>query len=329
MICSQKTQANILKSAQRQLGSGLQRQSRRLMANTLLLLSGLTLTGLSTPAFSEGKVEARHYTVEMIIFSYEEPDNTLSEKWPENIQVELPNAYLKLYRPSDVTSELLAKKKQEVQTRVQTKENGETELIEIPVGVVPLSNQQRADLANNRLPDLFYMPEKKMQLISQRNRLERRDKFRIMFHEAWNMPIYDKKHSTPIMIRGGERYDNLFELEGSINLSVARYLHLDTNLFLREFEASQSSDQSNVPGFSELLGNKNSSSTGILPSSNVTPNPSLALLGFRQYRVETVIPLQQSRRMRSGDLHYIDHPRYGILIQLTPYDAAKEPIALR
>jgi len=324
MICSQKTQTHFLKSALQQIGSRLQQQKRCLLTGSFLLLAGL-----SAPAISAERAEARHYTVEMIIFSYEEQDKTLSESWPDSIQVELPNAYMKLYRPSDITPELLAKKEQEVQTRVQTKENGETELIKTPVGVVPLNKQQRADLSNNRLPDLFFLPEEKMQLIRQRNRLERRDKFRIMFHEAWNMPIYDKEHSTPILIRGGERYDNLFELEGSINLSVARYLHLDTNLYLRKFEASQSGTQTNVPGFNELLSNKNSSSTGILPSSNVTSNPSLALLGLRQYRVDTVIPLQQSRRMRSGDLHYIDHPRYGILMQLTPYNPAKESIRLR
>lgn len=324
MTRSQNAHTNFLKSALCQLKG----KSQSLITASLLLMATA-----GTPSFAEDnaapeKAVARHYTVEMIIFSYEEQDKTLSESWPENVQVELPNAYLKLYRPTDVTPELLAKTEQEVQTRVQTKENGETELIETPVGIVPLSNQQRADLANNRLPDLFYMQEDKMQLIPQRNRLERRKNFRIMFHEAWNMPVYDRANSTPIHIRGGEQYDNLFELEGSINLSVARYLHLDTNLYLREFEASQSSDQTNVPGFSELLSNKNSS-TAILPSSNLTPSPSLALLGFRQYRVDTIIPMQQSRRMRSGDLHYIDHPRYGILIQLTPYNAEEEPIALR
>ncbi len=328
MIRSQKTETTFLKSALLQLRNEFQHQGQRLLAGSLLLMSALSAPAFAEDSATTEQAAARHYTVEMIIFSYEEQDKTLSESWPENVQVELPNSYLRLYRPSDVTPELLAKTEQEVQTRVQTKENGETELIETPVGIVPLSPQQRADLANNRLPDLFYMPEDKMQLISQRNRLERRKNFRIMFHEAWNMPVYDREHSTPIHIRGGEQYDNLFELEGSINLSVARYLHLDTNLYLREFEASQSSDQTNVPGFSELLSNKNSS-TAILPSSNLTPNPSLALLGFRQYRVDTIIPLQQSRRMRSGDLHYIDHPRYGILIQLTPYNAEDEPIVLR
>ena len=33
------------------------------------------------------------------------------------------------------------------------------------------------------------------------------------------------------------------------------------------------------------------------------------------------IPLQQSRRMRGGELHYLDHPVLGVLIKLTQLDA--------
>lgn len=36
---------------------------------------------------------------------------------------------------------------------------------------------------------------------------------------------------------------------------------------------------------------------------------------------KTGIPLQlkESRRMRSGELHYLDHPRFGVLVQATPH----------
>lgn len=36
---------------------------------------------------------------------------------------------------------------------------------------------------------------------------------------------------------------------------------------------------------------------------------------------ETGIPMQlkESRRMRSGELHYLDQPRFGVLVQATPY----------
>lgn len=292
------------------------------VASSLLLLSGI-----STEAQAES-ADARHYRVEMVVFSYETPDKNLSESWPENTQLELPTAYLNLYSLSEVTPELLQKTQATTDTKTISNELGETERVEYPVGVMPLSQQQRVDLRSNRLPDLFLLPDDLLQLSRQRDRLARRDNFRIMYHQAWNMPIYDRENSIPIHIKGGEQYDNLFELEGSIRLSVARYLHLDTQLYLREFEANQTPGQSRLPGFSELTSNPNSA-TPLLQGSNATPNPSLALLGLRQYRVSTIIPLKQSRRMRSGDLHYIDHPRYGILIQLTPYNPDEEPIRIK
>lgn len=42
------------------------------------------------------------------------------------------------------------------------------------------------------------------------------------------------------------------------------------------------------------------------------------------YLVEEIILMQQNRRMRSEELHYIDHPRLGITIKITPYELADE-----
>ncbi|MBK8163168.1 MAG: peptidoglycan binding protein CsiV [Gammaproteobacteria bacterium] len=34
--------------------------------------------------------------------------------------------------------------------------------------------------------------------------------------------------------------------------------------------------------------------------------------------------LQQSRRVNSGEVHYFDHPAFGLLVKLTPYDPQKQ-----
>ena len=38
------------------------------------------------------------------------------------------------------------------------------------------------------------------------------------------------------------------------------------------------------------------------------------------WQVSQIIPLRQSRRMRSGELHYLDHPRLGVLARITPVE---------
>jgi hypothetical protein len=39
-----------------------------------------------------------------------------------------------------------------------------------------------------------------------------------------------------------------------------------------------------------------------------------------KYQVDEVVLNNQSRRMRSYETHYIDHPRFGILIRFVPLD---------
>jgi len=66
-------------------------------------------------------------------------------------------------------------------------------------------------------------------------------------------------------------------LQGLLRLSRGRYLHLDTDLLLRDAASSQT------------------------------------------YRIRL------HRRMRSGELHYVDHPKLGILVQAERYEAP-EPV---
>ncbi|MGB5299133.1 MAG: CsiV family protein, partial [Thiogranum sp.] len=37
------------------------------------------------------------------------------------------------------------------------------------------------------------------------------------------------------------------------------------------------------------------------------------------------IRLRQQRRMRSKELHYFDHPRFGVIALITPYQPEPEP----
>jgi hypothetical protein len=44
-----------------------------------------------------------------------------------------------------------------------------------------------------------------------------------------------------------------------------------------------------------------------------------AFLDSPDYAWRHAVLLQQSRRMRGGELHYIDHPMFGLLIKVTRY----------
>lgn len=228
-----------------------------------IMLSGLIILTLAPSA--QASNEGRRYVLEMVVFSYETNSTGVAESWPTDLQIELPDRYLGLHRKSSFNKSQLSKMQ-------PANEND--------MGQLPLSRQQIDMLQQGYLPEYFLRSSRLYTLGSKKRRLENQDDIRILFHEAWQMPVYGKNRNRtlPIRIQGGKRVNNRYELDGTITVSVARYLHIDTNLFLSKFQSAEG-----------------------------------------EQILNQVIPMQQSRRMRSKELHYIDHPKFGILIYFTPF----------
>jgi len=132
--------------------------------------------------------------------------------------------------------------------------------------------------------------------------LRKSEDYKVLFHQAWQQPVTSKKHAASIIISGGERLGEHKELEGSITLSVSRYLHLQTNLWLSSLAgANQSGAEESWP----LLPN---------PASEDRFDQALT----NNADIGRIVTLKQKRRMRSKELHYIDHPEMGLLILITP-----------
>jgi len=125
------------------------------------------------------------------------------------------------------------------------------------------------------------------------------------------------------------KYPDVWQLDGNIRIYVKRYLHLETDLFLR------------IPGKEELeLGAIETSLAAdklldSLQANNLNDNDDLGWKLDEDFlsqdpSMSTVIqevlnkyPMQQSRRIRSKEIHYIDHPLFGLLIQIRPYKKLK------
>src|SRR6187431_3250338 len=102
---------------------------------------------------------------------------------------------------------------------------------------VELKNQKsaEADLAK----DAFYLlPASERRLNAQAQKLQRSSRFEVLFHNAWRQVITNKKSSKAIIINGGQTFGHHQALEGSIRLSVATYLELQTNLWFAQFDTN-------------------------------------------------------------------------------------------
>ena len=148
-----------------------------------------------------------------------------------------------------------------------------------------------------------------LRLLREADRLRRQPGYRVLVHTAWRQPTGSRKRAPWIRLTDGGDVSLAPALDGMARLSLRRYLHLDLDLVLtRELDMPVTRPEP-VAG------------TVAIPLATpsgpaVAPSPSPAL-GYR--RVLQPFRLVDSRRMRSDELHYVDHPTFGVLALATAY----------
>lgn len=242
---------------------------------------------LLLPVLAHGEEEPRWYQVEVIIFSQSSPDYHQSEIWP--IDFTLPEL--------EKSRELVKAKK--------------------------TSNKQSAPL----LPEPFSLVDKEsLQLGETASRIQRAKDVELMLHLGWVQPGLEQSKSVPVHIyegmleqpaASGKAGEPLPKLDGTLRLSLARYLHLESDLVWREPLPPS------LSGFAqEIVPEDNTDSAATMDAETLPEVVQEAAAGpnYQVYR------MQQSSRMRSDELHYQDHPLFGIIAVVTRYESA-EPVA--
>ncbi len=166
-----------------------------------------------------------------------------------------------------------------------------------------------------------------------------------LLHAAWRQPVVDeqdapavylnsrvlsdwkKKASAPLMLGESQDepaveqldYTNLQpEVDGFVRLSVGRFLHVavDMEYLLPE---PYWTHRDELPRLPEGAGDSaaNQATVAMEPNSLMvadTGPPAPMQHPIRRYRLE------ESRRVRRNEVHYFDHPRFGVLVQVRAYD---------
>lgn len=151
--------------------------------------------------------------------------------------------------------------------------------------------------------------------------LNQSDDYRLLYHDAWQMPVVGEDRTLPLLLEAGDYYAGQPELMGQLRLSVARYLHLETDLYLHTFEALPEQHRAN--SLNQFLQTNHSAldTASSNLSSQITqvaadPDEQLSQLVRKDYQIKESAQMQQRRRMRSGELHFIDSPYLGLLIRI-------------
>lgn len=152
-----------------------------------------------------------------------------------------------------------------------------------------------ASLSNSQAFSLI--PSNKLTLNSEAARIRKAPELEMLLHTGWRQPGLPEDQAVSVSVHAGtlDTPDQPYRMEGTLKLVLSRYLHIYADLLYREPMPESATSETSTDAYAGPAA----------MSSDAMPR-------YRIYR------LQQSRRMRSGELHYIDNPVLGMIIRVTP-----------
>lgn len=284
-----------------------------------------TMLGVWVPPVS-AQDGNRWYQIEVTIFSHEN-SNVLLEQWPVE---DLALVYPVNTRPLDTLIDHLTLDDWSVLQAPGRDDSAgndsDTEATDT-LAAGPAASRS----SDYRLPDpqrdaFVALPDSEHEFTQTNRALNESSAYRLLYHNAWRQPVMRADGAIPITVAGGRRFGDHHELEGTLtirfNPSRDRVL-LDTNLWLARFSARS-------PEQGESLQLPDNPTASRRPAAAVVnPDPLTSDSGEEQasrYYITNVFPMRDSRAMRSNEFHYLDHPAFGIVVQVFPYEPPSEAV---
>lgn len=167
--------------------------------------------------------------------------------------------------------------------------------------------------------------------------------YRVLFHSAWQQPVDSNQNARPVFISGGGNFDKHRELEGSLTVYKSRFYHVAVNLWLTRFVPTA---PPTAPMLPETIDNPiapDQQPITLLPKLPefpvASPSRELQRLTMMDQRnkplgglpLEGEIPVEQGRftarevdllkdsqQITLNSMTYLDHPRLGVLVLVSP-----------
>jgi len=261
----------------------------------------LLVLALLLPLTLPAQEEVRYYDVEVILFENLDPAARASEHWPESVELETDERTIEIGQPWP--------------------------------GPIPAEY----DPARSFKP----LPAAKYQLNEQARKIDESPTRRLLLHTAWRQPGMPQDTALKVHFRReipavaepaptpeGEQTltgahpgvpPEAGELEGLIQVILARYLHVKADIVFRPETPPPSLDESLPEGFQPLPANRfTDTGTETPPPAEDSPEDAALIAPVTTPRAVVYHLNQMRRRMRSRELHYLDHPVLGMLIRITP-----------
>jgi len=298
----------------------------------ILSITGIGVLALSSLAYAaKAKSSPPWYEIEVIVFLNQLELGVASETW----EIEGPAAAdyqpIRLSLPGEIGPDLSAAGYGSNMT-----DDTSQQMDDMAFG-------QASTMSNSANSQAFVLLERdQFQLNNIAKKLNNSANYKPILHIAWrqptllptkSQPVYvfngmDKRQPKPVVQaqprnqfsepvvfgKSSAEYVNetfagpqIQQFSGTIRVSVSRYLHIATDLHYR----APVWIRETVEVVDTNAGNNISSFFGVQPSN--TTNMVV------EREVLTDFRLLETRRMRSTEIHYYDHPKFGVIVMATPY----------
>lgn len=247
------------------------------------ILSGCTMMASANP----------WYRIEVMLIAYQDEETIDHELWPDAINAEPP----------------LAEQYDRVEQQHQSFDwwlQPEVSYSEVAWAQLGFSKPVQGNFPapQSRLDHLLFA--------EKAARINKRSNMNVIWHQAWIEPVQPEGSAIqhPIDVRLKDKMD--IQLRGTINLHLSRYLHINTDLNVQHYELSEPNELAalSLPATENA---KTDYRADLLSEQDIS-------LGEQQQTPLRSAHIKQSRRMRSKELHYVDHPMLGLVVKVIPIE---------
>jgi hypothetical protein len=193
------------------------------------------------------------YQVEVILFT--QNGNIGGEAPPQNYQLSFPENWLQLIDPNMPLQQdgfpvaqgsLLYQPTLDESLRMIPMATVADPLMATEDGLNTdsLLINESADIAQTTEPEELYVPQyetpfvlldKEFRELNESAAALDRRQYNVVFHEAWRFAADEGAADPWVVIKAGQRFEDRFQLEGSLRFYKSRFLHFESDLWLLQF----------------------------------------------------------------------------------------------
>jgi len=177
------------------------------------------------------------------------------------------------------------------------------------------------------------VPASRFKLKCSAKRLTNHASFTPVFHAAWRMPISSKNRQKPIHIFAGENFAlnknientdtsaDKWAIDGNLKIYLNHFLYVDSQLIIRK-ETTEKIPEEDVVEEKIVPSDANAAELGVDDQKEEDDGVEIVEASEQEtHSGETRVVIKemlfdQTRKMRSEDIHYFDHPMMGMIIQI-------------